>query len=399
MATLLLLVIYIAFIGLGIPDSLFGTAWPAIYPELGLPVSAASCVTLLISGGTIISSFFSARVLNRFGTAKVTAFSTALTAAALFGFSVSGSLFWLCLFAIPLGIGAGAIDSGLNNYVALHYRATHMNFLHCFYGVGVSLSPYLMSFTLSGTDGWRGGYRTVFYIQLAIAGITLISLPLWKRAESQLADNRAETESIPPQTLKFIQICKIPAAKWASLVLLSSCAIEYICGSWGSTFLVNAKGMPVDRAAEVITLYYVGMTLGRFLSGILANKLSSWQLIQIGQGIVFAAILLLLLPLANMMAAVGLFLIGLGNGPAFPNLLHLTPKNFGRDISQSVMGFQMVSAYIGIMAMPLIFGFLVQAFDAVIFPYFLLAIFVMLIIAMVFLIKRLKKEGRYEQQR
>ena len=396
MATLLLIVIYIAFIGLGIPDSLFGTAWPAIYPELGLPVSAASCVTLLISGGTIVSSFFSARVLNRFGTAKVTAFSTALTAAALFGFSVSGSLFWLCLFAVPLGIGAGAVDTGLNNYVALHYRAAHMNFLHCFYGVGVSLSPYLMSFTLSGADGWRGGYRTVFYFQLAIAAITVISLPLWRRAEAQQAENEIQADRTPSRTLKFSQIFRLPAARWIWLVFLGSCAIEYVCGSWGSTFLVSAKGMPVERAAEVITLYYVGMTLGRFLSGILANRLSGWQLIRIGQGIVFAAVILLLLPLPSMMAAVGLFLIGLGNGPAFPNLIHLTPKNFGRDISQSVMGFQMVSAYLGIMAMPLIFGFLVQAFGAVIFPYFLLVMFAVLVIAMVFQIKRLKKEGRYK---
>lgn len=388
MATLLLAVIYIAFIGLGIPDSLFGTAWPAIYREFSLPISMASCVTLLISGGTVVSSLFSARLINRFGTGRVTAVSTALTAAALLGFSLSGHLLWLCLFAVPLGLGAGAIDSALNNYVALHYRATHMNFLHCFYGVGVSLSPYLMSLALSGQGGWRSGYRLAFFIQLGIAVVTILALPLWGRAAHAQTTDEQETA---PRTLSLSQLARLPGVKAVWLAFIGSCAIEYICGSWGSTFLVESKDMAVDAAAQIITLYYVGMALGRFLSGVLSVKLSSWTLIRIGQGVVLAAIVLLLLPLPAFAAGAGLFLIGLGNGPVFPNLIHLTPANFGRDVSQSVMGSQMAAAYVGIMLVPPLFGLLAQAVGTDIFPPFLLVLFVGMISATLRLIRTVKK--------
>lgn len=388
MATLLLAVIYIAFIGLGIPDSLFGTAWPAIYREFSLPISMASCVTLLISGGTVVSSLFSARLINRFGTGRVTAVSTALTAAALLGFSLSGHLLWLCLFAVPLGLGAGAIDSALNNYVALHYRATHMNFLHCFYGVGVSLSPYLMSLALSGQGGWRSGYRLAFFIQLGIAVVTIAALPLWGRAvHAQTADE----QETAPRTLSLSQLARLPGVKSVWLAFIGSCAIEYICGAWGSTFLVESKDMAVDTAAQIITLYYVGMALGRFLSGVLSVKLSSWALIRIGQGVVLAAIVLLLLPLPAFAAGAGLFLIGLGNGPVFPNLIHLTPTNFGRDVSQSVMGSQMAAAYVGIMLVPPLFGLLAQAAGTDIFPFFLLVLFIGMIGATLRLIRTVKK--------
>ena len=232
MATLLLIVIYIAFIGLGIPDSLFGTAWPAIYTEMDLPVSWASFVTVIVSGGTIVSSLLSARVINRFGTAAVTAVSTAMTALALFGFSVSGSMLWLCLFAVPLGLGAGSVDTALNNYVALHYKAVHMNFLHCFYGIGVSLSPYLMSLALSG-HSWRSGYRTVFWIQLGITAVTVLSLPLWKKAAAARAADAPES---PARTVGFGTLLKNRQVRLACLVFIGSCGLEYTCGTWGSTF-------------------------------------------------------------------------------------------------------------------------------------------------------------------
>ena len=292
MTTLLLIIIYITYIGLGIPDSLLGAAWPAIYEDFSLPVSYASYITILISCGTIISSFFSARIINRFGTAGVTAFSTVLTAAALLGFAFSHNMLSLCLCAIPLGLGAGAIDTALNNYVALHYKANHMNFLHCFYGIGVSLSPYLMSLALSQQNDWRNGYRTMFYFQFAIAVMTILSLPLWKRVHNQ--KQKLEEES--PRTLSTKEIFKIKGTKPFFGVLIFSCAIESVCLVWGSTFLVDAKGLTADRAAEIITLYFVGLALGRFVSGLLANRLSSVRIIFIGQGITLAAILLIVFP-------------------------------------------------------------------------------------------------------
>lgn len=392
MATILLVVIYIAFIGLGVPDSLFGTAWPAIYPEFSQPVAAASCVTLLISGGTILSSLLSARLINRFGTGAVTAVSTALTAAALFGFSVSGSLLWMCAAAVPLGVGAGAIDCGLNNYVALHYRANHMSFLHCFYGVGVSLSPYLMSLTLSGESGWRGGYRIVFFLQAAIALVAVLSLPLWGRVTGA---QQAVGQAPPPRTVGIAGLAKMPAVRTVWFVFIGSCALEFTCGTWGSTFLVSARGMDVADAAKAVTFYYVGMTLGRFLSGVLAGRLSGWRLIYLGQGAALAAIVLLMLPLPPALAAAGLFLVGLGNGPVFPNLTHLTPKNFGADLSQAVMGTQMAASYIGSMLMPPLFGLLAQAAGAQLLPYFLLLLFAVMAVATALLTRRLKQQGRY----
>lgn len=389
MTLLLLCVIYIAFIGLGLPDSLFGTAWPAIYGEFALPLSAANCVTLIVSGGTVISSAMSARVINKFGTYTVTAVSTALTAAALFGFSVSKNLIWLCLFSIPLGIGAGAVDSALNNYVALHFSASHMNFLHCFYGVGVSVSPYIMSFALSGGN-WRGGYRTAFIIQCVITAVIVFSRPLWKKSDK----NFSEEKSV---TLSFAQMIKTPCVKSDLVLFASSCAIECTCGAWSSTFLVESKGFSADVAAKTVAMYFVGLTLGRFLSGVLSSKISSWNLIKSGLIIVFSAIIVLLLPLKSSFAALGLFLLGLGIGPVYPNIMHLTPKNFGKDVSQSIIGLQMAVAYTGITAVPPIFGFLAQKFGMKLFAPFMLVLFIILAISTLFLICGLKKQNRYER--
>lgn len=389
MTLLLLCVIYIAFIGLGLPDSLFGTAWPAIYGEFALPLSAANCVTLIISGGTVISSAMSARVINKFGTYTVTAVSTALTAAALFGFSVSKNLIWLCLFSIPLGIGAGAVDSALNNYVALHFSASHMNFLHCFYGVGVSVSPYIMSFALSG-GSWHGGYRTAFIIQCVITAVIAFSRPLWKKSDKNSSE---EEKSV---TLSFAQMIKTPCVKSDLSLFASSCAIECTCGAWSSTFLVESKGFSADIAAKTVAMYFVGLTLGRFLSGVLSSKISSWNLIKSGLIIVFSAIIVLLLPLKSSFAALGLFLLGLGIGPVYPNIMHLTPKNFGKDVSQSIIGLQMAVAYTGITAVPPIFGFLAQKLGMKLFAPFMLVLFVILAISTLFLICGLKKQNRYE---
>ena len=375
MSTLLLIVIYITFIGLGIPDSLFGTAWPAIYSAFGVAISHANFVTSIISGGTILSSLLSTRLIKCFGTAKVTAVSTAMTAGALLGFSIAPNIIFLCLFAVPLGIGAGAIDTALNNYVALHYRAVHMNFLHCFYGIGVSLSPYLMSLMLSATGNWRQGYQTVFWVQLGIAIMTIISIPLWKKVNS--TDSYEEENAL---VIGIIDLLKDLKVRRVCLVFLGSCAIEYTCGVWGSTFLVTEKQMAVDAAAKVIMFYYIGMALGRFSSGILALKCTSQQMIKIGQCITLIAIALLLLPLSPIATSGALFLIGLGNGPIFPNMIHLTPENFGKERSQAVVSIQMSASYISILLAPVLLGLLAQFISLALFPYYLCAmLFIMLL--------------------
>lgn len=376
MASMLLVIIYIAFISLGLPDSLFGTAWPAIYTEFSLPISCGSFVTVIIPCGTIISSLLSSRVISRFGTGKVTAFSTGLTALALLGFSCSGSLTALCLCSIPLGLGAGAVDTALNNYVALHYSAVHMSFLHCFYGVGVSLSPYVLSLVIGGPAGWRGGYRIAFMIQLAIALLVLFTLPLWSRAhgkESGSPYRRSNPLSLPEMT-------RIPGVKGMCALFILSCGIEYTCGNWGSTFLVEYKHLAADQAAGMVMFYYIGMALGRFISGLLASRLHSWQIIRIGQLVLCAAVIILLLPLSPYISAAGLFLVGLGNGPLFPNLNYLTPENFGADISQSIIGVQMAASYVGIMLIPAVFGLLAQFISPGILPFYLLVFYALMML-------------------
>lgn len=386
MSTLLLIIIYITFIGLGIPDSIFGTAWPAIYVEFDLPVSWANFITLTISGGTIISSLLSSKLIHRFGTERVTAISTILTALALLGFSCSEHFFFLWLMAIPLGFGAGAIDTALNNYVALHYSSSHMSFLHCFYGIGVSCSPLLMSLALAENGNWRGGYRTVFYMQLAISILSVITLPLWKRVKTP--ENIKETSS----AIGFGTMLKMPKLYIVGLTFIGSCAIEYTCGNWGSTFLVSAKGFSVDRAASIITFYYVGMTLGRFLSGILATKWTSRQLVIVGQGIVTTAILSLLLPLPAIAAGAALFFIGLGNGPIFPNMIYLTPEHFGKEISQSAMGLQMVLSYVGILCAPALFGIIAQNISVTLLPIYLTILCIIMICGTFFTKRKIGNE-------
>lgn len=373
MATILLIVIYTAFIGLGIPDSLFGTAWPAIYGEFQIPVSWSNFVTLTISGGTIIASLSAARLINRFGTGRITAVSTVMTAAALLGFSLSGNIFWMVLCAIPLGFGAGTVDSALNNYVALHYEARHMNFLHCFYGIGVSLSPLVMSLALSGAT-WREGYRTVFWFQGAIALILILTLPLWKKAGHTAGTEETE----PVRTLRIREMLKIPKLRKAAMIFFGSCALEYTCGTWGSTYLVESGSFTADGAARVITLYYAGMALGRFLSGVMSDRFGSWKILTMGMIVLFAALALLYIPAVAWLSYIAFFLIGLGNGPVFPNMVHLTPENFGREISQSVMGLQMAVSYLGIMLAPALFGVLAQGIGISFFPYYLLLLYLLM---------------------
>lgn len=390
MATVLLIVIYIAFIGLGVPDSLIGSAWPAIHTQLNIPVEAVSVITFLISGCTVLSSMFSAKILNRLGTAKVTAFSTAMTAAALLGFSFTSSFLFMIPLAIVLGLGAGAIDSGLNNYVALHCKASHMNFLHCFYGVGVSLSPYLMSQALNNI-GWRGGYRYAFYVQLGITILLILSVPLWKK--TSVAQEQEEEKSV---NLTFLQMAKMSEVRLVWIIMLATNAIEYACGVWGSTYLVEEKGFEPQYGAIALTIYYIGMSIGRFVSGLLADKISTWKRIGIGTVILAPAVVIMLLPLHGAVSVAGLFLIGLGNGSIYPNMIHLTPHNFGKEASQSVMGSQIAFAYIGVMLAPPAVSLVSGLFGIKVYPVILAVLYISMVIVLKCFVRRLKMQGRYD---
>lgn len=369
MATILLIFIYIFYIGLGIPDSLLGSAWPAIYGEFHVPVSYASIISAIISTGTVLSSLFSTRIIAKLGTAKVTALSTSLTSIALLGFSCSHNFLWLCLCAVPLGIGAGSIDTALNNYVALRYNAMQMSFLHCFYGVGVTVSPYLMSLALSDNLNWRGGYRTVFYIQLIIALLSFFSLPLWKKVKA----TQQEDDNIC--VLPLFQMIKRKKI-WASCgVFVGISALESTCLIWGSTYLSDTIGLSADMAAALITFYFAGMTLGRFLSGLLSLRFSDWKIITIGESIILAAVCILLLTNTVSFAVLGLFLVGLGNGPIFPNMTHLTPILYKKETSQSIIGIEMAFSNLSIMLTPVLFGFLSDITGTKIFPVFMAVMF------------------------
>lgn len=375
MATALLVIIYLFFISLGVPDSLFGTAWPVMYRELELPVSWAGIVSMLCCAGTIVSSLASGRIISRLGTGRVAVFSTLLTALALLGYRCSPCFWCICLCAIPLGLGAGCVDTALNNYVALHYTAAQMSYLHCFYGVGVSLSPFFMSLVISGPKTWRGGYEIAFFLQLAIALVGLLTLPLWKTHASPSVGERSEPEA---KNYPLSRQAKRPEIRAVWLVFLASVGLECSAGNWAATFLVDYKLLTADTAAEIVVLYYAGMALGRFLSGVLASRLAGWPMIKLGLGIALAAIILLALPFGPALSAFALFFIGLGNGPVYPNLTYLTPINFGREKSQSVVGSQMAFANTGALLAPPLFGIIGRSLGVGLLPWYLLALFALM---------------------
>lgn len=373
MFTLLLIVIYIAYIGLGLPDSLFGTAWPAMYPQWDLPISHANFVTIINCMGTTTASMLSARFIKKFGPGGVTAISTALTAIALLGISYASNFWWICVLSIPLGLGAGAIDTALNNYVATHYNASQMSFLHCFYGVGITFSPYIMSLALSDNSAWQKGYRLAFFVQFGITLVMILALPLWKKVKTtQEAAGEEDDEII---ILSYKEMLRNASIVMILFAFMTSCALEALCNIWGATYLVDAKGYHPDKAASLIMFYYIGFTLGRFLSGVLANKLSAWFLTCAGVSICSIAAVIILLPLPNIFAAVGLCLMGFGVGPIFPNLTHLTPTIFGKKISQSVIGAEMAMSYVAYMGIPFVFGIFARNISITLYPWFLAIIF------------------------
>ena len=389
MASFLLFVIYIAFIGLGVPDSLFGTAWPAIYADFDLPISYGSFITSTVACGTIVSSLISARLIHKFGTNKGAAVSTLLTAVALIGFSFSTNIWFMILLAIPLGLGAGAIDVALNNYVALHYSAKQMSFLHCFYGIGVSVSPYVLSLVIGGENGWRNGYRIAFLIQIAISVLLFASLPVWKK----VSKTGGSTDVEQTKNLSIRETLKIPGVKSMCALFFLTCAIECSCSGWGSTYLVEYKNMTTEQAASVVLFYFVGMALGRFLSGVIADKLHSWKIIMIAESVLGVAVLLLAMPGAAILSSIGLFMIGLGNGPLFPNFNYLAPESFGKDVSESVISLQMASAYVGILVGPLLCGLLGQNLGMFIFPLYIICAFVAMAVITVLAQRLLKKKN------
>lgn len=387
MATLLFVFIFIIYIGLGIPDSTIGSAWPAIQSNLNLPISYASFITMIISSFTVIASFFSARIINRFGTGIVTAFSTLLSALALLGFSLSSSMLCFCLLSIPLGLGAGAIDSALNSYVAVRYKAIHMSFLHCFYGVGVALSPFVFSFALKLNENWRLGYKLVFAIQMLLVLIAFLSLPLWNKIKKR---EITTGEAIKPITLSYVQMAKTPAISIGWLVFFLACGIEFTCDTWASSFFVKSLDQASDFGATMLTLYFVGMTLGRFASGIISIKLSNKKIIFSGYCLMALGITMLFLPIQPILRGVGLFLIGFGNGPIFPNLSYLTPIMFGKQYSQSIMSSQMAVSNLGILILPPVFGVLAQAISIDLFPFFVGGMFVLLVLCTFLYFKKSK---------
>jgi fucose permease len=348
---------------------------------MSLPVSAANFITVIHATGTIISSLSSASLIKKLGTSKVTLISTLLTAVALLGFSVSDNIIWLCLSAIPLGLGAGSIDTALNNYVAVNYSAGQMSFLHTSYGVGVTVSPYLMSLAI-GDGNWRGGYRMMFIFQISIALLVLVTLPVWKKVK----ERKAEPEVIQ-KTISIPEALKIKRVKPTLIMFMTSCAIEAICLVWGSTYLVEARGVTEEQGAECITFYFLGMTVGRFLSGVVSKKLTPKQIIVIGECITFTALMLIVSPLSLGFATVGLFMIGLGNGPLFPNLTHLVPVHFGFELSQSLIGLQMAASSVSVLLSPIIFGQIAQHIGSHLFPHILIMLLILTAVATFCLIK------------
>ena len=350
--SILLIIIYLTFISLGLPDAILGSAWPIIHDELNVSITYAGIVTIITTAGTIISSLFSEKIVRRFSTGKVTTFSVFLTSVGLLGIYFSPNFLWICLLSIPLGLGGGAVDSVLNNFVAINYKASHMNWLHCFWGIGATLGPFIMSLFLFKENGWRIGYATIGVIQAALVICLVISLPLWRKFEKKQTIEKEHTE------IKLNKILKINGMKPALISFFCYCSLELTAGLWASSYLTITKGISVDIAAKWVSFYYLGITVGRFISGFVTMKLSNKQMIRSGQIICICGIFLLILSTPNIFKLFGLILIGLGCAPIYPAMLHDTPNRFGKDLSQGVMGIQMATAYMGSAVIPPLFGVL-----------------------------------------
>lgn len=368
MTTLLLIIIYVAFISLGLPDSMLGAAWPVMQGDLGLPLAGAGLVSMIVSGSTIISSLFSGILIRRLGTGKLTLISVLMTALALLGYSFSQNYLWLCLIAFPLGLGAGSVDAALNDFVARNFAARHMNWLHSFWGVGATTGPLIMAFMLNQTGRWQMGYRTVAIVQFTLVAILAISLPLWQRFTSppspQPATSGGKKQQIRGMTPNLV-------------AFFAYCAVEASTGLWAASFLVEQRGLSRVLAAGGASAYYLGITLGRFLNGFLSSHFEARNLVRGGQAMILLGVGLMFLPFPILSLA-GLLIIGLGCAPIYPTLLHETPRRFGAENSASLMGLQMAVAYCGLTFMPPLLGLTVDRFGLQLYPLGLLILALML---------------------
>ena len=377
MVHLLLVIIYLAFISLGLPDALLGAAWPSMYPQFDVPVSYAGIISMIIALGTVISSLQSDRLTKKLGTGKVTALSVLMTAMALFGFATSHSFGMLCLWAIPYGLGAGSVDASLNNYVALHYESRHMSWLHCMWGVGASAGPYIMGYALTAGWGWNSGYHIIAVLQIVLTAILLCSLPLWKQRPAEvLQDGKVQ----PAKALSIREVLQLAGAREILVCFFCYCALEQTTGLWASSYLTLHKGVSADTAATFASMFYLGITVGRALSGFLTMKLNDVQMIRLGEVIIGIGVLVMLLPFGRSLSLAGLILIGLGCAPVYPCVIHSTPAHFGADKSQAIIGIQMACAYVGTCLMPPVFGLIANHITVALLPVYLLIILVLMVI-------------------
>lgn len=377
MVHLLLAIIYLAFISLGLPDALLGAAWPSMYPQFDVPVSYAGIISMIIALGTVVSSLQSDRLTKKLGTGKVTALSVLMTAMALFGFATSHSFGMLCLWAIPYGLGAGSVDASLNNYVALHYESRHMSWLHCMWGVGASAGPYIMGYALTAGWGWNSGYHIIAVLQIVLTAILLCSLPLWKQRPAEvLQDGKVQNV----KALSIREVLQLAGAREILVCFFCYCALEQTTGLWASSYLTLHKGVSADIAATFASMFYLGITVGRALSGFLTMKLNDVQMIRLGEVIIGIGVLVMLLPFGQSLSLTGLILIGLGCAPVYPCVIHSTPAHFGADKSQAIIGIQMACAYVGTCLMPPVFGLIANHITVALLPVYLLIILVLMVI-------------------
>ena len=376
MTSLLIVIIYLAFISLGLPDGLLGSAWPVMYGEFDVPVSYAGIVSTIICVGTIISSLQSDRLTRKLGAGKVTALSVATTVIALFGFASSHSFLAVCLWALPYGLGAGCVDAALNNYVALHYESHHMSWLHCMWGLGATVGPYIMGWVLTGGHAWNLGYRYVEIIQIVLTGILIFSLPLWKGRTVQNQDG--EEVEMESKALSLSEIIRIPGAKEIMVTFFCYCGLEQTAGLWASSYLVLQRGIDVETAARFASLFYLGITIGRGICGFITMKLNDRQMIRLGFGMIGIGIAILILPLGESIALAGLVMVGLGCAPVYPCIIHSTPEHFGAENSQAIIGVQMASAYIGSATLPPFFGLIANHIHPGLYPFYLAIVLILM---------------------
>lgn len=381
MVNLLLSIIYLSFISLGLPDALLGSAWPSMYKEFNVAISYAGIISMIISAGTIISSLQSDRLTKKFGAGKITAFSVAMTAAALFGFSITHSYLFLCVWAIPYGLGAGSVDASLNNYVALHYESKHMSWLHCMWGIGATIGPYIMGYAITNNN-WNAGYRYISIIQIVLTAILFFSLPLWNK------NDKENKEKINTKTLRLIEIIKIKGAKEIMICFFCYCALETTTGLWASSYLNIYKGVDIKTAASFGSLFYIGITIGRAISGFITMKLNDNQMIVLGESLILIGIILMIIPAVNTVSLIGFIITGLGCAPIYPSIIHSTPYNFGAENSQAIIGVQMASAYIGTLVMPPLFGYIANHISISLLPFYLILILALMFIMHKLMIKK-----------